>query len=153
MAKEDAPEAAAILLASFKDNPFRAIVLPTGLSQASIDKIVDARRKSVDDPDQFALKVVDTDDNDRMVGCAVWIYTKAMTDEDWAKEEPKVYPESRTDIYNDINAKDLVLKRQIMGNTRWLREFVPALPVPIFHFSGVQPSVFRSLTTISNRPG
>ena len=130
MAKEDAQEAAAILVASFKDNPFRAIVLPTGLSQASIDQIVEARQKAVDDPDQFALKVVDTDNKNRMVGSAVWIYTKAMTDEDWAKEEPKVYPESRTDILDDISVKDLVLKRQIMGHTRWLCELVSVLHFP-----------------------
>ena len=130
MAKEDAQEATAILVASFKNNHFRAIALPTGLSQASIDKIVDARQKAADDPDQFALKVVDTDDNDRMVGSAVWIYTKAMTEEDWAKQEPISYPESRADITNDIMVKDMVKKRQIMGHTRWLCELtVSALHV------------------------
>ena len=153
MVKEDAQEATAILLESFQNNPFRAIVLPTGLSQASIDKTVDARQKAVDDPDQFALKIVDTDNNDKMVGSAVWIYTKAMTDEDWETEEPKIYPESRTDILNDIIAKDMVMKRQIMGHTRWLGELVPALHVPIFHFFSGQLSVFQMPIIVSNRTG
>ena len=81
MAKDDAQEAAALLVASYENNPFRAIVLPNGLNQASIDKIVKGRQKAIDDPNQYVLKVVDTDDNDKMAGCAVWEYTKAMTDE------------------------------------------------------------------------
>ena len=129
MIKEDAEESAALLVASFKNNPFRAIVLPTGMSKARIDGMVEDRQKAVDDPDQFMLKVVDTDNNDRMAGCAVWKYTKAMTDEDWEREleeAPSRYPESRLDILGEFLVKEQNFRRRIMGHTRWLGEFAPA---------------------------
>lgn len=132
LAKEDAQEAAALLVASFKDNPFRAIVMPKGMSQASIDKIVGDNQKAVDDPDRYVLKVVDTDNNDKMAGCAVWKYTKAMTDEDWerAKQEaPKAYPEARHDIRDKFTAMTQDSRRRIMGHTRWLGEFALALHI------------------------
>ena len=132
LAKEDAHEAVALMVASFTNNPFRAIVLPNGMSQVSLDKIVGERQKAVDDPDRYALKVVDTDNNDRMAGCAVWEYTKAMTDEDWkrAKEDaPKAFPEARHDIVDEFMIREQDSKCRIMGHTRWLGEFAPALHV------------------------
>ena len=133
MIKEDAQEAVALLVASFENNAFRAIALPNGMGQATTDKIIKARQKAVDDPDQYVLKVVDTDNNDKMAGCAVWEYTKAMTDEDWerAKEEaPRAYPDARHDVVDEFIAKGEDWKRRIMGHTRWLSEFTPALPFP-----------------------
>ena len=47
-----------------------------------MDKIVKGRQSAIDDPDQYVLKVVDTGNDDKMAGCAVWGHTKAMTDED-----------------------------------------------------------------------
>lgn len=126
MAKEDAQEAAALVVASFENNPFRAIVFPTGMGQASIDKIVEGRQKAVDDPNKYVLKVVDTDNNDKMAGCAVWEYTKAMTDEDWeraGKEAPGAYPEARQDLLGEFLIKDQGSRRRIMGHTRWWGEF------------------------------
>lgn len=129
MAKEDAQEAAALLVASYENNPFRALVLPTGMSQARMDKVVEERQKAIDDPDKYVLKVVDTDNNDRMAGCAVWEYTKSMTDEDWEQAKKEVlstYSEARMDILGPILVKDHDSKRRIMGHTRWWGEFVPA---------------------------
>ena len=128
MTKEDAQEAVALTVASYKDNAFRAIVLPTGMSQASIDNIVKERQKAVDDPDKYALKVVDTDNNDLMAGCAVWEYTKARSDADWDREKeegPDPLPEARLDIRNEFVAKEHIIQRRIMGHTRWLGEAIP----------------------------
>jgi hypothetical protein len=80
--KDDAPEAARLLVASYQNNPFRKIIFPNGMSQASIDKIQQMRYDAVDDPDQHPWKVVDADSGE-MAACATWIYTKAMSDEDW----------------------------------------------------------------------
>ena len=128
MTREDAPEAAALLLASFENNAFRAIVFPNGMSKATIDKILERRQKAVDDPDQYILKVVDTDNNDKMAGCAVWEYTKAMTEEDWerARKGASKYPESRHDILDEFVAKEQDSKHRIMGHTRWLGESASA---------------------------
>lgn len=126
MTKDDAQEAAALVVASYENNTFRAIVLPTGMGQASIDKMVEERQKAVDDPDKHVLKVVDTDNNDKIAGCAVWEYTKAMTDEDWdraGKEAPSAYPEARQDLLGEFIMKEQGSKRRIMGHTRWWGEF------------------------------
>lgn len=128
LAKEDAQEAAALLVASFENNPFRAIIYPTGMSLVSIDWIVSHRQMVVDDPNHYALKVVDTDNNDTMAGCAIWEYTLAMTDEDWEREKneaPKGYPEVRHDVADQFIAKEQDSKCRIMGHTRWLGEYVP----------------------------
>ena len=132
LAKEDAEEAVALSAASYKNNSFRAIVLPNGLSQASLGKMAVELQKAVDDPDKYALKVVDTDNNDKMAGCAVWEYTKAMTDEDWerAKEDgPKAYPEARHDIVDELIFKEKEVKRRVMGHIRWLGESSSGLHV------------------------
>ena len=134
MAKEDAQEAATLLVTSYENNAFRAIALPTAMSQVSIEKIVEERQKAVDDPDKYAFKVIDTDNNDKMAGCAVWEYTEAMTDEDWerAKEEaPKAYPEARHDILDEFIAKEQEARRRIMGHKRWLGELAPALYIAV----------------------
>ena len=134
MAKEDAQEAAALVVTSYENNAFRAITLPTGMSQVSINRIVEERQEAVDNPEKYAFKVVDTDNNDKMAGCAVWEYTKAMTDEDWerAKEEaPKAYPEARHDILDEFIAKEQEARRGIMGHTRWLGELAPVLHIAV----------------------
>ena len=121
-AKEDAHEAAALIAASFKDNPFRAIITPNGVSPAAFDKIVASAQKAIDDPDKYALKVVDTDNNDRMAGCAVWAHTKARTDEDWdrAREEaPSAFADARMDILEPFLGKDHDAQRRIKGHARW----------------------------------
>ena len=132
LAKEDAQEAVALFTASYKNNYFRTIALPNGMSQASIDGIVRGRQKAVDDPDKYALKVVDTDNHDKMAGCAVWEYTKAMTDEDWerAKEEaPKAYPEARHDIVDEPILIEQEFKHRVMGHSRWFGQSSLALNV------------------------
>ena len=130
MTKEDAHEAVALMVASYKDNPFRAIVLPTGMSQVSIDHLVKQCQKAVDDPEKYALKVVDTENSDAMAGCAVWEYTKARSDVDWDRKREEgadAFPEARLDIRNEFVAKEHVIQRRIMGHTRWLGEAIPAL--------------------------
>lgn len=132
MAKEDAEEAAALLVASFKDNAFRAIVLPAGMNKVSIDRIVKERQKAVDDPNHYVLKVVDTENGDKMAGCAVWEYTKEMTEEDWVRSKeaaPDKYPEARLDILAEFITKEQDSKSRIMGHTRWLGE-LPRLDIP-----------------------
>ena len=132
MAKEDAQEAAALSTASYENNPFRAIMLPTGMSDGREDRIVEKRQKAIDDPDKYVLKVVDTDNNDKMAGCAVWEYTKAMADEDWErakKEALSAYPEARMDILADFLLKTEDSKSRIMGHSRWWGEFST-----VFHF-------------------
>ena len=127
MAKEDAQEAVALTLASYKDNAFRAIVLPTGMSQASIGHLVEEHKKAIDDPDKYILKVVDTDKNDMMAGCAVWQYTKAKSEADWDREReegPSPLPEARLEIRNEFVAKEQIIQRRIMGHTRWLGEAI-----------------------------
>lgn len=123
MVKEDAEEAAALIVASFENNAFRAIVLPNGMSQTSIDKVVQWRQRAIDDSNQYLLKVVDTDNNDKMAGCAVWECTKAMTNEDWERSKrdaPNAYPEARHDILGEFLIKEQDSKCRIMGHTRWL---------------------------------
>ena len=125
LAVEDAQEAVALMVASYANNLFRTLVLPNGISQASIDKAVKERRDAVTDPEKYALKVVDTDNNDKMAGCAIWEYTKAMTDEDWERERkgtPRTPAEARHDIVDGILLKEQDLKRKIMGHKRWLGE-------------------------------
>ena len=130
MAKEDAQEAVALTVSSYKNNAFRAIVLPTGMSQVSIDHLVEEHQKAVDDPDKYILKVVDTDNNDMMAGCAVWQYTKARSDADWDREReegPSPLPEARLDIRNEFVVKEQIIQRRIMGHTRWLGEAISDL--------------------------
>lgn len=129
MAKADVQEAATLRVASYENNAFIAIMFPTGMSQAHMDRMVKSRQKAIDDPDNYALKIVDTDNNDKMAGCAVWEYTKAMSDEDWArarKEALNAYPEANMDILGEFLVKDQDLRRKVMGHTRWWGEFAPA---------------------------
>ena len=125
LVKEDAHEAAALLAASFKDNPFRAIITPNGVSQTAFEMIVASRQKAVDDPDKYAFKVVDTDNDDRMAGCAVWAYTEARTNEDWdrAREEaPSEFPDARMDMLIPFLDKHYDAQRRIKGHARWWGE-------------------------------
>ena len=129
MAKEDAHEAAALVVASFKNNPFRAIITPNGVSQTAFEKLVASAQKAVDDPDKYALKVVDTANNDKLAGCAAWAYTKAMTDEDWdrSKEEaPSAYPDTRMDILGPFLDKSQDAQRRVKGHARWWGESTQA---------------------------
>ena len=125
MAKDDAHEAAALVVASFKDNPFRAVITPNGVSQTGFEKLVASAQKAVDDPDKHALKIVDTDNNDRMAGCAVWAYTKARTNEDWdrAREEmASEFPDANMDILQPFLDKNQDSQRRIKGHARWWGE-------------------------------
>ena len=129
MAKEDAQEASKLVVASYENNPFRTLVFPIGMSQVSLDRMVERRQKAIDDANKHVLKVVDTDNNDRMAGFAAWEYTKAMTDEDWkrAKEEAQdAYPEARHDILDDFIFREQDAKRRTMNHTRWFGGFTPA---------------------------
>ena len=124
LTKEDVLEAGQLVIASFANNPFRKLLFPNGMGQANIDKIMEAPRKAVDDPDQHAIKVVDTD-NGRIVGCALWAFTKPMSDEDWAREREEAvasYPEARPEILAEFIHKAQDIKRRIKGSRRWWGE-------------------------------
>ena len=124
LVKEDADEAVRLLVASYANNSFRRLLFPNGLAQSTLDMIKDSRVKAVDDPDKYALKVVDTVTGE-MAACAVWAYTQAMTDEDWYREREealKSYPEARQEIVLEFIYKEQDSKRRIMGNTRWWGE-------------------------------
>lgn len=119
--KEDADEVVRLFYASYDNNPFRRILYPNGMAQSSLDMIKDSRVEAVDDPDQYALKVVDTDTGE-IAACAVWAYTQAMTDEDWDRETEEALnsrPEARQEIVSEFIYKEQDFKRRIMGHTRW----------------------------------
>ena len=102
--RDDSLEVAKLFAESYKNNPFRNIIWPNGMPQDSIDAAVNARANAVDDPDRFALKVVDTDTGE-MAGVAVWQYTKPLNDEDWAREKREAmnaYPGARKDILEPL---------------------------------------------------
>ena len=120
--KEDALEAAQLVIASFANNPFRKILFPTGYAESTKEKMVQTRYKAVDDPDKHALKVVDTDNGGKIVACAIWMYTKSMTDDDWDREREEAlasYPEARKDILDEFIYKEQDSKRRIKGSRRW----------------------------------
>lgn len=122
LTKDDAPEATRILVASYENDRFRTMVFPNGLNQNTINIITRSRVKSVDESDHYPLKIVDTDNGDRIAACAVWAYTKAMSDDDWdrARDEAlSAYPEARKDILDEYMALEQDMKRRIMGHTRW----------------------------------
>ena len=121
IAKEDAPEAARLVAASYANNNFRTVIFPNGMSQASIDGFRREFLDSVDDPDQYSWKVVDTETG-AIAACAIWSYTKAKSDADWdhSKDEAlKIWPEARHDILDPKICQSQKLKREIMGNKRW----------------------------------
>ena len=141
MTKEDAQEAAALVVASYKNNTFRAIAFPTGMNQASVDKMVEGHQKAVDDPDKYSLKVVDTDNHDKMAECAVLEYTKAMTDEEWErskKDTTGADPAVDLEIVGEFFFKEQVAKQRIMGHERWFGEFTRtfnSFSVPSIHIA------------------
>ena len=125
LVKEDADEVVRLMVASYANNSLRRILFPKGMAQSSFDMIKDSRINAVDDPDKYALKVVDTDTGE-VAACAVWAYTKAMTDEEWDREREEVlksYSEARQDIRSEFIYKEQDSKRRIMGHTRWWGEY------------------------------
>ena len=124
LVKEDADEVVRLFVASYANNPFGKMLYPSGMPQSILDMIKDGRVNAVDDPDHYALKVVDTDTGE-IAASAVWAHTKAMTDEDWDREREEAlnqYPEARQEILLDFIYKEQDSKRRIMGHTRWWGE-------------------------------
>ena len=127
LVKEDADEVVRLLVASYANNSFQRLLFPSGIAQSSLDMIKESRVNAVDDPDKYALKVVDTDTGE-IAAAAVWVYTQAMTDEGWDRERHekeealKSYPEVRQDILLEFIYKEQDSKRRIMGHTRWWGE-------------------------------
>lgn len=119
--KEDAQESAQLVVESFKNNPFRKIIFPNGMGKASMDKIVVSQIKAVDDPDEYPIKIVDTETGE-MAACALWAHTKVLNEGDWDREKQEAMhacPEARRDILEPFVMRDQDTKRRIMGNTRW----------------------------------
>ena len=128
LAKEDADEVIQLFVACYENNPFRRLLYPNTIAQSILDIIKDGQLKAVDDPDQYALKVVDTETGE-IAASAVWAYTQARTDEDWdrARQEAlKRYPEARKEILLEFVYKEQDSKRRIMGNTRWWGKYCPS---------------------------
>lgn len=91
------------------------------MSQDSIEKIQKTRYEAVDDPDSYPWKVVDTATGE-IAACAIWAHTKAMSDEDWDRDDEKAvngWPEARHDILDPFVHREQETKRKIMGHTRW----------------------------------
>ena len=124
LVKEDVDEAVRLVVASYANNRFRRIAYPNGMAQSSLDMMKERGIKAVDDPDQYALKVVDTDTGE-IAACAFWAFTNSMTDEDWDREREEAVkalrsrPEARQDIVSECIYKEQDSKRRIMGHTRW----------------------------------
>ena len=118
LVKEDVDEVVQLIVASYENNPFRRILYPSSIS---LDMIKDGQIKAVDDPDKYALKVVDTDTG-KIAASAVWAYTEARTDEDWDRERQealKPYPGARKEVLLEFVYKAQDSKCRIMGHTRW----------------------------------
>ena len=121
LVKEDTDEVVRLNVASYANNPFRRILFPNGMAPSKLDKIKDSCFKAVDDPDQYGLKLVDTDTGE-IAACAIWAYTQAKTDEDWDREREEAlnsYPDARQDIVLAFIYKAHDSKRRVMGHTRW----------------------------------
>ena len=128
LVKEDATEVAKLTVESFKNNPFRRIVFPNGMGQASMDKISDSQVKAVDDPDQYPIKVIDIDSGE-MAACAMWEHRKAMSGEDWDRSMEKAmegYPDARMDLVGQFIIKSQNAKRRVMKDQRWWGEYLRA---------------------------
>ena len=122
--KEDAQEAARLAIIANQYNFFQHLCFPNGQGQATLDSLEKARRADIDDNDSFPMKVVDIATG-ALAACAVWVYTKAMTNENWdqdLEEALKKYPEANHDILDPYLIKEQEAKRKIMGNgKRWFR--------------------------------
>ena len=124
LTREDAFEVADLHVESFKNNPFRKIVFPNGMGQASKSKITDNHLKALQDPSKYAMKVVNTDTGE-MAACAVWQHTKSMTDEDWDREREiatDAYPDARLDLLSGFLMKGCDAKRRVKKDERWWGE-------------------------------
>ena len=122
LVKEDADEVVQLIVASYENNAFRRILYPSSIN---LDTIKDDQIKAVDDPDKYALKVVDTDTG-KIAASAVWSYTQARTDEDWNRERQEAlnqYPGARKEILLEFVYKKQDSKRRIMGHRRWWGEY------------------------------
>ena len=132
LTREDAVQAAGLICESYKNNPFRRIVMPNGMGQASLDKLIDSQLKAADDPDKYLMKVVDTTTGE-MAACACWQHSKAMSDEDWDREMERPTderPDTRKDLIEPFIIKSREAKRRVMNSGRWWGELsdLKALP-------------------------
>ena len=121
LAKADAPEAARLVIESYKNNPFRRIVYPNGMGQASLDKIIEYHIKTVEDPDHYGMIVTNTNFGE-IAAIAVWKHTKAMTDDDWEQEtrdELKDNPDARIDLLEEFVIKGQAAKQRVKKDQRW----------------------------------
>ena len=124
LTKEDAFEVAELHVESFKNNPFRKIVFPKGMGQASKKRIIDGHFKALEDPSKYMMKVIDTDSRE-MAAYAVWQHTKSMTSEDWDREREiskDSFPDARLDLLEKFLIKGCDAKRRVKKDERWWGE-------------------------------
>lgn len=121
LVKEDATEVARLTVESYKNNPFRRIVFPKGMGQASVDKIIDSQIMAVDNPDKYGVKIVNTETGE-MAACAMWEHTKAMNEEDWVHAREKAMegnPDVRMDLVGEFIHKSQDAQQRVKKMERW----------------------------------
>ena len=76
--------------ATFDGDPLMQILFPGQRSTDAIAKALKLYGKDMEDPRITFMTVVDTDDDDRIIGFAKWhIYKRERAEEEWAKEEKR----------------------------------------------------------------
>ena len=122
--KEDAREAALLVQAAYKNNPFRQLLWPDGTPSGLVDKVLERIEKTLSDPECSAVQIYDTSAQ-KMAALALWNYTRPKNDEEWDREAVErpdslgtLSPTSK-DIIVPFLLEETAAKRRIMGSTRW----------------------------------
>ena len=123
--KDDAQEGARLVAESFQSNPFRRIVFPNGMAEATREKTAASQIKAVEDPTKHIFKVIDTETGE-MAACAIWQETKAMGEEDWAREREGAmdpYPDARRDLLEEFVLIAVDKRQKVKKDQRWWGEY------------------------------
>lgn len=122
LGKEHAPEAARLTIETYEAESFRAFIFPNGMGEDAIKKITTGVCQAQEDPDSFSIQIYDTDAG-RMAAYAVWVYTKAMSDDDWKNETEELFgafPEApRQDVVIESVKQGQAIKQRVMGHEWW----------------------------------
>ena len=119
--KNEAAEAARLGITAYADNPFRKVLFPNGMGQATYEKIYNGYLEAADDPDSHLLQLYDIETK-KMAAYAIWRWTKPASDEEWKsklEERYDAYPDARQDVLRPFLTKEMTAKQKVMGNTRW----------------------------------
>ncbi len=122
--KDQLHEAIRLAIDAGANNPFRSLILPNGMGQASYDTLYRTLLDSVEDQDSDCLQLYDTEAN-KMAAVAVWCWTKSTSDEEWdrkAEERLKAYPDARQEVLQPFLRTGGEMKKKAMGQRRWWGE-------------------------------